>query len=166
MRRGRSAPSVPVTVRENLNGTSILFRVLPFTSTNQPWLDLRTVFLGGHEMGQHAAPVEAFPMKRVKGKAAELIEREFRGEEIAYAAARKKLGQGRGETEDVRQPAGGHVEAEFLLEETRAHQDLPDQTLAARDVAVGLGSYRRTFSSTTSHSASNTLRASEPWQPP
>jgi hypothetical protein len=43
---------------------------------------------------------------------------------------------------------------------------LPDQTLAARDVAVGLGSYRRTFSSTTSHSASNTLRASEPWQPP
>ena len=87
---------------------------------------------------EHPRAVEAFPPEAVAREASRVVPQEFGGEERADAAQPENLGQRPGVAEGVGQPQGVVRRAELAGEEPAPVEDLPDQRLAVRDVAVGL----------------------------
>ncbi len=99
---------------------------------------LAAVFAGGRKVGEHLASVDALPREGIIRRAVEFRPGQLAGHEVVDAALFQNLRQRGGIAEHVGQPQDAAAAAELGLKEFVAVQELPDQRLAAGQVAVGL----------------------------
>ena len=103
-------------------------------------LDLggRVVGVGRREVGEHLGAVDPLPHERVVRRRVEPVPRELLGEEAPDPGAAHDLRELAVVAEDVGVPELAAAAPELALEEPLAVQELADERLARRQVAVGL----------------------------
>ena len=97
----------------------------------------RVVGVSGREMREDPRAIEAFPPKGVVRKSVRLVPGDLLGQEPPHPGQVCQLREGSRIPERVGQPDARAVVAEFVQEEPLTRDELPDQGLAAGEVAVG-----------------------------
>ncbi len=135
--RRASAPVSP-TKRHQTGGDIILLDALRPAQDQRRGIGLGVVLVV--QMHEHAGAVNAFPVERVQreGIATVIDPKDLVGGEVVDATAAHDLWQASGIAKDIRQPEQLRIDAEFVLDEPLAIQELTDQALTAGEVGVRL----------------------------
>jgi len=95
------------------------------------------VGVGGGEMGEYFAPVDALPVESVVGDFIGGVPTHFLSEEGFDIEFFEDLGESGRVAEDIGQEHIDAVDAEFFFEIGAAVEELPDQAFSAGEVAIG-----------------------------
>ena len=136
--RRRPAAAVAVAEQEQAAPRAVVILVVARAPAELLDLGGRVVGVGGREVGEHLRAVDPLPRERVVRRRVEPVPRELLGEEAADPGAAHDLRELAVVAEHVRVPELAAAAAELALEEPLAVQELADERLARRQVAVRL----------------------------
>ena len=133
-------PAAAVAVAEHEQAATRAVVILVVARAPAKLLDLggRVVGVGRREVGEHLGAVDPLPHERVVRRRVEPVPRELLCEEAPDPGAAHDLRELAVVAEDVGVPELAAAAPELALEEPLAVQELADERLARRQVAVGL----------------------------
>jgi hypothetical protein len=135
---GGAATSVPPAVQVHRCVAQLLLGEVGHPVGELSHREVAHVGVRRREVGEHPGAVDTLPPERVVGEPVDLVPRHLLGQEPADPRQGKDLREVGRVAEHVRQPQAAGLHVHLVGEEALAVDDLADERLAAREVAVRL----------------------------